>query len=391
MKMQNIRSVICLLFALAVVTVPVTARAQIIDVNITIAPPELPVYDQPPLPAMGYIWMPGYWAWGPDGYFWVPGTWVLPPQVGLLWTPGYWGWRDGLYVWNAGYWGPHIGFYGGINYGFGYTGVGYAGGRWNGGVFVYNSTVNNFGGVHVTNVYRETVVVNTNVNVHVSFNGGSGGSTAQPTPQEQAAAHEQHVQPTAMQTQHQQMASTNKDLLASQNHGQPAVAATAKPAEFKGNGVVAAREARPNEGSTNTKSNGLGTTGSSATGAKELDRNGAKTPTGSETGTATPGGRDLERNAAKTPAGNPIGAPPAGGNQSGTREFEKKGGGNERATLGGSGTPKTVNTESKPVSNNPPPSPHPMKPNPPQPHVASAPHPGNGPHPQPSSKEKKHD
>jgi hypothetical protein len=357
--MRHIRSIICLLFALTVVTVPVAGRAQIIDVNITIAPPELPIYDQPPLPAMGYIWMPGYWAWGPDGYFWVPGTWVLPPQTGLLWTPGYWGWRDG--------------FYGGINYGFGYTGVGYAGGRWNGGVFVYNSTVNNFGGVHVTNVYRETVVVNTNVNVHVSFNGGSGGTAAQPTAQEQAAAHEQHVQPTAMQTEHQQMASSNKDLLASQNHGQPAIAATTKPAEFSGQGVVAAREARPNEGSTSTRSNGLGSNGPGTTGSSAT------------------GGRELDRNAAKTPAGNQTGAAPAGGNQSGTKEFEKKGSGNERATLGGSSTPRTVNTESKPASNNPPP--HPMNSNPPQPHVASAPHPGNGPHPQarPSSKDKRHD
>ena len=101
---------------------------------------------QPEIPAPGYIWTPGYWAYGPDGYFWVPGTWVEPPSVGLLWTPGYWGWHDGSYGWNAGYWGPHIGFYGGVNYGYGYGGVGYEGGRWNNGVFAYNRTVNNFGG-----------------------------------------------------------------------------------------------------------------------------------------------------------------------------------------------------------------------------------------------------
>ena len=86
-------------------------------IAITVAPPELPVYEQPALPAPGYIWTPGYWAYGSEGYFWVPGTWVQPPSVGLLWTPGYWGWRDGVYGWNAGYWGPHIGFYGGVNYG----------------------------------------------------------------------------------------------------------------------------------------------------------------------------------------------------------------------------------------------------------------------------------
>ena len=106
-------------------------------------PPELPVYEQPSIPAPGYLWTPGYWASGPNGYFWVPGTWVQPPAVGVLWTPGYWGWRDGIYVWNAGYWGPHIGFYGGVNYGFGYVGVGYEGGHWENGVFAYNRTVSN--------------------------------------------------------------------------------------------------------------------------------------------------------------------------------------------------------------------------------------------------------
>ena len=67
------------------------------------------------------MWTPGYWAWGNDGYYWVPGTWVPAPAVGLLWTPGYWGWSGGYYRWNVCYWGPHVGFYGGVNYGFGYA------------------------------------------------------------------------------------------------------------------------------------------------------------------------------------------------------------------------------------------------------------------------------
>ena len=108
-----------------------------IGLSITIAPPLLLVYAQPPIPAPGYIWTPGYWAYGPYGYFWVPGTWVQPPAVGLLWTPGYWDWSNGVYVFNQGYWGPHVG-YGGINYGFGYGGVGYQGGYWNNGAFNNN-------------------------------------------------------------------------------------------------------------------------------------------------------------------------------------------------------------------------------------------------------------
>lgn len=244
--MRHYRSIIWLLAALAVMTMPVVAMAQIIGINITIAPPQLPVYEQPAIPAPGYIWTPGYWAYGPDGYYWVPGTWVEPPQVGLLWTPGYWGWHGGYYGWNAGYWGSHVGFYGGVDYGFGYGGNGYGGGRWNNGVFAYNRTVNNFGGVAVTNVYNQTVVNNNTTNItRTSFNGGTGGTTVQPTPQEQAFAHEQHVAPTAVQTQHQQTAGTNRSLLASENHGHPAIAATAKPGEFTGKGVVASREAGP--------------------------------------------------------------------------------------------------------------------------------------------------
>jgi hypothetical protein len=58
---------------------------------------------------------------------------VMVPQVGFLWTPGDWGWGNGMYVFNEGYSVPHVGFYGGINYGYGYTGEGYQGGRWDNG------------------------------------------------------------------------------------------------------------------------------------------------------------------------------------------------------------------------------------------------------------------
>ena len=338
--------------------------------SITIAPPELPVYEQPPIPAPGYIWTPGYWAYGPVGYYWVPGTWVLPPTVGLLWTPGYWGWRDGLYVWNAGYWGPHVGFYGGVNYGFGYGGHGYEGGRWNNGVFAYNQTVTNFGGVQVTNVYRETVVASTNV--RVSFNGGSGGTQAQPTPQEQTVAHEPHVAPTTEQAQHQQIASTNKALLASENHGQPAIAATAKPGEFSGKGIVAARETKPSSTLLSEPHAGSITPQISATTAKTTETN----PTGNK-----PAKANLPR--AKTTEINPTGSIPAETkptqpkatetNPSGAKALEKKEPKDDRATLVSPTTSKPLNTQTKPLV----PSATSAKPNQPQPHVAAAP----GPHP----------
>src|ERR1700687_506913 len=135
------RSVLTVLF-LAVL--PVMSMAQVgVEILVNVAPPELPVYDQPPIPAEGYLWTPGYWAWSNDDqdYFWVPGTWVLAPQPGYLWTPGYWGYRGGFFVWNMGYWGPQVGFYGGVNYGHGYGGRGYEGGYWGGGRLYFNRPV----------------------------------------------------------------------------------------------------------------------------------------------------------------------------------------------------------------------------------------------------------
>jgi hypothetical protein len=231
-----------LLFAVMMLAMPFASSAQLI-LSIGIAPPPLPVYEQPLCPGDGYIWTPGYWAYAEDGYFWVPGTWVLVPEPGFLWTPGYWGWGDGVFVFHEGYWGPHIGFYGGINYGFGYVGVGYEGGYWNNGAFFYNRSVNNVRSV--TNVYNKTVIVNNVTINNVSFNGGEGGIAARPTPAEEAAANERHVPPTSVQTSHIQAASTNRQLYESTNHGKPAIAATAKPGEFKGAGVVAAKAAAP--------------------------------------------------------------------------------------------------------------------------------------------------
>jgi hypothetical protein len=174
--------------AAPMLTLPV-AHAQIgigIGISVHVAPPALPVYVQPPLPAPGYLWTPGYW-------------------------------------------GPHVGFYGGVNYGFGFGGVGFAGGEWRGGAFAYNSAVANFGGVHVTNVYENRTIVEQNTivnNNHVSFN-GEGGISAHASATELQAEHEEHVQATAEQSQHEHFASQDRGQLASVNHGSPTTTASA--------------------------------------------------------------------------------------------------------------------------------------------------------------------
>src|SRR5580693_6865854 len=133
------------LLTLVVLSLGAASFGQIgVGISVRIGPPALPIYAQPLCPGPGYLWTPGYWAWNDEGgYYWVPGTWVVAP-IGMLWTPGYWGWGGG--------------FYGGINYGFGYGGVGFFGGEWRGGAFFYNRAVVNVSSVHITNVYENRTV-----------------------------------------------------------------------------------------------------------------------------------------------------------------------------------------------------------------------------------------
>ncbi len=226
----------------AVYEAPAPAYGEPADVELraTDAPPPLPEYEQPPCPDDGYLWTPGYWAYGGGGYFWVPGTWVQPPPrrravdprlLGLrgrrvciphrvLGSPCRilrrrelrpWLWRHGL-----------------------------CGRPWSGNSFAYNRTVNNVNVTHVHNTYNETVINNVTVN-RVSYNGGSGGLSAAPTSQDRAASREQHAAPTPLQREHVVEAVRNPALAVRANGGHPPIAATPRPAAFNAPGVVGAR------------------------------------------------------------------------------------------------------------------------------------------------------
>jgi hypothetical protein len=220
MKMIKLRS---LIFA-AFLALPFTASFAQVEFSVGWAPPPLPVYEQPACPVAGYIWTPGYWGWNADyyDYYWVPGVWVPPPRVGLLWTPPWWGWNNGVYAFNQGYWGPTVGFYGGVNYGFGYTGNGYWGGRWSGNNFQYNTAVTRVNKTVIHNTYvNNSFTRNVNAN-RTSFNGGNGGIKAEPNAeQRKAMANADKVGPTSQQLNRQQAAGKDKNLLASTNKGKP--------------------------------------------------------------------------------------------------------------------------------------------------------------------------
>ena len=74
--MRPIPALRTLFLALLVSVVPASSFAGIF-LSVNIAPPVLPVYVQPVCPGDGYLWTPGYWAYG------------MPATSGFL-EPGCW-------------------------------------------------------------------------------------------------------------------------------------------------------------------------------------------------------------------------------------------------------------------------------------------------------------
>jgi len=229
--MKAIRSLRILLLALAATIIPATSFGGVF-ISVNFAPPVLPVYEQPPCPQEGWIWTPGYWAYDQDGYFWVPGTWVPAPYEGALWTPPYWGWDNNLYVFHPGYWGLHVGYYGGVNYGFGYMGVGFVGGIWRGHNFVYNTAVMHVDQRRVHNVYVDRDVVRRYTienDRRVSFSGGRDGIHHDPRPEERYADRDRHVEETQFQHSHENAARSDKSFYARNNGGRPSNVVVQRP------------------------------------------------------------------------------------------------------------------------------------------------------------------
>jgi hypothetical protein len=219
-----------LLAAVFIVSLPVPAPAQFSGVGVTVgvAPPPLPVYTIPVAPEPNYMYTPGYWGWGAAGYYWIPGVWVAAPAPGQYWTPGYWGSYGGAYRWNAGYWGPRVGFYGGINYGFGYFGTGFVGGTWAGGGFRYNTAVWPVNRTYIHNTYYDKTVINNNYYNHsrVSYNGGRGGISARATNAERSAYAARRYTPTSEQVTHARYAGQDRTSYSKVNGGHPPVMTT---------------------------------------------------------------------------------------------------------------------------------------------------------------------
>ena len=160
-----------------------------------------------------------------------------------------------LYVFHTGYWGPHVGYYGGVNYGFGYMGVGFVGGMWRGNSFAYNTAVMHVNNTVIHNTYIDRTVVERNTivnNNHVAFSGGPGGINHPPSAAEQAANHDQHLGATSFQAAHANSAMNNKASYAHNNGGHPQTLAASRLLAAENHNAPAGFNAR---GSANANAN----------------------------------------------------------------------------------------------------------------------------------------
>ncbi|MCJ0761952.1 YXWGXW repeat-containing protein [Variovorax terrae] len=58
-------------------------------------------------PAVGYVWINGFWQWGGGRYAWRPGYWAVPPRPGYAWTPHRWvQGPGGNWRFHGGHWAP---------------------------------------------------------------------------------------------------------------------------------------------------------------------------------------------------------------------------------------------------------------------------------------------
>jgi hypothetical protein len=214
------------MLALVLVIVPASSNAGVL-ISIGVEPPALPVYEQPPCPEPGLMWTPGYWAYDQEeqgGYYWVPGAWVPAPYEGALWTPGYWGWERGRYYFHEGYWGRHVGYYGGVNYGFGYGGIGFSGGEWRGRDFHYNTYVMHVDRRYIHHTFEDHQRVErgwVDRNSRAGYYGGPHGIHHDPGSEERFAEHEDHRGMSDIQRHHMDASRGDRGSFASRNGGRP--------------------------------------------------------------------------------------------------------------------------------------------------------------------------
>jgi hypothetical protein len=81
---------------------PVVATGE---VEVTGPPPtEVVVESQTISPGVGFVWVPGFYAWGGGRWVWTHGYWGHPARPGVVWVGPHYVFRGGRHIWIRGGW-----------------------------------------------------------------------------------------------------------------------------------------------------------------------------------------------------------------------------------------------------------------------------------------------
>lgn len=74
--------------------------------TVAVAPPAPQTEVVGVAPAVGWLWIGGYWGWSAGRHVWMPGRWVAP-RPGYYWRPHRWdrdgrGWHERPGRWERG-------------------------------------------------------------------------------------------------------------------------------------------------------------------------------------------------------------------------------------------------------------------------------------------------
>ena len=151
--------------AFLLVAIPAPTPPQFsVSVGATIGapPPPLPVYAQPPLRRRTTSGTPATGA-GERSVLLGSGNLVAGASARPVLDAGVLASLARRLRLEPSYWGSSVGFYGGVNYGFGYYGTGFVAGVWAGNNFRYNTAVANVNRTVIHNTYVDKTVTNKNV------------------------------------------------------------------------------------------------------------------------------------------------------------------------------------------------------------------------------------
>src|SRR5579875_168641 len=103
MRIRALLISLALLFA-GLGLAPAASARVAVGIGVTVGtPPPAAIVEPVPPPRVGWVWVPGHWAWNGYRYVWRRGHWIAA-RPGWRYVPGYWVQSGPVWQFHLGYW-----------------------------------------------------------------------------------------------------------------------------------------------------------------------------------------------------------------------------------------------------------------------------------------------